>query len=156
MALSNYGVLYCTPAIDTGIEDDATSSHLSSNTLVIPVLVGEKPHSLQVRLGTRGDRTFCCCVDFHFHHGPLCDLLRDLKPGFTRLPSKKGSGALDYVRGGLLDWGQILTVGDTTAPSCRGIWVALGLGPDQRAGDLRIRDVRCQGEASSPHLHEPG
>src|SRR5215470_16406151 len=99
MPLSNYGVLYCKPGEDTwdiGIDDAAT--RLSSNNLVIPVLVGERPHSLQVRLGAPGDRTFRCCVDFHFRHAPLVARLRHLKkPGFTRLPHKEGGGALNYV-----------------------------------------------------------
>jgi hypothetical protein len=124
MPLSNYGVLKCTPSDDASLVDDDAPPP-PSNEFKIPVLVGEKPHSLELRLGAGGDQAFRCGIDFHVADASLIRRLRHLSPGFTPLPSDANSGALDYVRGPFPDPRQILTVSDATNPSRRDIWAAL-------------------------------
>jgi hypothetical protein len=103
---------------------DRDASLPASNHITIQAGADDVEYLFDLGAGAEHDATFLCHIDFHCSRRALMRRLEKLQPGFTPLPSKRGSG-IDYVRDRLFDSGELLTVGDTTAPSRKELWKSL-------------------------------
>lgn len=102
MPVAPYGVLVAR-VVDSRREESGDSPHYQVHVrdeagadyrIAINVLSAESPSELLYLL------------DDDFHH-PLTDTLGQLGSGWHPLESRPGSGSLDYIRGNLLDKGQM-------------------------------------------------
>ena len=105
-------------------------------------------------------------VDDRFNH-PITTLLQEMPLGFTKVASKPGTNALDYIRGNLFDRtqmrplpfnlpGSIMISTRRSTASCSALWPMKKRWstPSASAGDLRTTrktstSVSCRGTAST-------
>lgn len=96
MSLSNYGIL-------KGIPTHYRNSWQANNHYQVRISTGNDFFRIAVNVRSKENPKdlFFAIID-NFQH-PIIDLVKDLGMGFTDIPRRPNSGAMDYIRGNLLD-----------------------------------------------------